>query len=48
MKYLISMECVKKWDVSQRWVAIYCKETRIEGTVQKGRMGSFRLEQKSR
>ena len=38
MEYMTSAECAKKWNVSQRWVAIYCKEGRIEGAVQKGRM----------
>lgn len=26
MEYLTSAECAEKWNVSQRWVAIYCKE----------------------
>lgn len=38
MEYLTSAECAKKWNVSQRWVAIYCKEGRIEGAIQRGRM----------
>lgn len=38
MDYLTSAECAEKWNVSQRWVAIYCKEGRIEGAIQKGRM----------
>lgn len=38
MEYLTSAECAKKWNVSQRWVAIYCKEERIEGAVLRGRM----------
>lgn len=38
MDYLTSAECAKKWNVSQRRVAIYCKEGRIEGAVLKGRM----------
>ena len=38
MEYMTSAECAEKWNVSQRWVAIYCKEGRIEGAVQKGRM----------
>lgn len=33
----ISRVC-KKWNVSQRRVAIYCKEGRIKGAVLKGRM----------
>ena len=38
MEYLTSVECAKKWNVSQWWVAIYCKEGRIEGAFMKGRM----------
>ena len=38
MDYLTTMECAEKWNVSQRWVAIYCKEGRIPGAIQKGRM----------
>ena len=38
MDYLTSAECAKKWNVSQRRVAIYCKEGRIEGTFLMGRM----------
>lgn len=38
MDYLTSAECAKKWNVSQRWVAIYCKEGRIKGAIQRGRM----------
>lgn len=38
MEYLTSAECAEKWNVSQRWVAIYCKEGRIEGAVFRGRM----------
>ncbi len=38
MEYLTSAECAEKWNVSQRWVAIYCKEGRIEGAVLRGRM----------
>lgn len=38
MEYLTSAECAEKWNVSQRWGAIYCKEGRIEGAIQKGRM----------
>jgi len=38
MDYLTSAECAEKWNVSQRWVAIYCKNGRIEGAIQKGRM----------
>lgn len=37
MNYLTSAECAKKWGVSQRRVAIYCKEGRIKGAVMKGR-----------
>ncbi len=38
MEYLTSAECAKKWNVSQRRVAIYCKEGRIDGAVLRGRM----------
>ena len=31
MEYLTSADCAKKWNVSQKRVAIYCKEGRIEG-----------------
>ncbi|MDD3238552.1 MAG: DNA-binding protein [Lachnospira sp.] len=37
MNYLTTAECAKKWKVSQRRVAIYCKEGRIEGAELKGR-----------
>lgn len=47
MEYLTSAECAEKWNVSQRWVAIYCKEGRIEGAIQKGECGSSRLEQRN-
>jgi len=38
MEYLTSAECAEKWKVSQRRVAVYCKEGRIDGAVLKGRM----------
>ena len=38
MDYLTSVECAEKWNVSQKWVAIYCKDGRILGDIQKGRM----------
>lgn len=38
MDYLTSAECAKKWNISQRRVAIYCKEGRIEGAFFMGRM----------
>ena len=38
MEYLTLAECTEKWSASQRWVAIDCKEGRIEGAIQKGRM----------
>ncbi len=38
MDFLTSAECAEKWNVSQRRVAIYCKEGRIEGAVLRGRM----------
>lgn len=33
-----SAEFAEKWNMSQRRVAVYCKEGRIEGAVLKGRM----------
>ena len=38
MEYLTSADCAKKWNISQRRVAIYCKEGRIEGAIMMGRM----------
>lgn len=38
MEYLTSADCAKKWNVSQKRVAIYCKEGRIEGAIMMGRM----------
>ena len=38
MDYLTSAEVAEKWNISQRRVAIYCKEGRIDGAVLKGRM----------
>lgn len=38
MEYLTSAECAEKWKISQRRVAVYCKEGRIDGAVLKGRM----------
>lgn len=29
MEYLTLAECAEKWNVSQSWVAIYCKEGRM-------------------
>ena len=37
MEYLTSAECAKKWNISQRRVAIFCKEGRITGAVMRGR-----------
>ena len=36
MNYLTTAEQAKIWNISQRRVAIYCKEGRIEGAVLKG------------
>lgn len=36
MNYLTTAEQAKVWNISQRRVAIYCKEGRIEGAVLKG------------
>ena len=38
MDYLTTAECAKMWNISQRRVAIYCKEGRIKGAVLRGRM----------
>ncbi len=38
MDYFTSAEIAEQWNISQRRVAIYCKEGRIEGAVLKGRM----------
>lgn len=38
MEYMTSAEFAEKWNISQRRVAIYCKEDRIDGAVLKGRM----------
>ena len=38
MEYLTSAECAEKWQISQRRVAIFCKEGRIAGAVMRGRM----------
>lgn len=38
MEYLTSAECAEIWGVSQRRVAIYCKQGRIEGAVIRGKM----------
>ena len=36
MEYLTTAELAKQWEISQRRVAIYCKEGRFEGAIQKG------------
>ena len=38
MDYLSSAEIAKKWNVSQRRVAVFCKEGRVKGAVLIGRM----------
>lgn len=38
MEYMTSAEFAEKWNISQRRVAVYCKEGRIDGAVLKGRM----------
>ncbi len=38
MNFLTSAECAIKWGISQRRVAIYCKEGRIKGAILRGRM----------
>ena len=47
MEYLTSADCAKKWNVSQRRVAIYCKEGRIEGAIMVGRMWMIPKEEKN-
>lgn len=38
MDYLSSAEIAKKWNVSQRRVAVFCKEGRVKGAVLIGQM----------
>lgn len=38
MDYMTSAEIAKKWNISQRQVAVYCKEGRVKGAALKGRM----------
>ena len=38
MEYLTTAEFAVKWGISQRRVAIYCKEGIIDGAVLKGRI----------
>lgn len=38
MDYVSSAEIAKKWNVSQRRVAVLCKEGRVAGAVLVGRM----------
>ena len=35
MDYLTTAEMAKVWNVSQRWVAILCKQGKIEGAILK-------------
>lgn len=37
MNFLTTAEYAKIWNISQRRVAIYCKEGRIDGAVLKGK-----------
>ena len=37
MEYFTTAEMANKWGITQRRVAIYCKEGRIAGAVLKGR-----------
>ncbi|MCI8991680.1 MAG: helix-turn-helix domain-containing protein [Eubacterium sp.] len=46
MEYLTSAECAEKWNISQRRVAVYCKEGRISGAVMRGRMWMIPLDAK--
>ena len=36
--YMCAKEAAEKWHITQRRVAIYCKEGRIEGAIMMGRM----------
>ncbi len=36
IEYLSTSEIAEKWQVSPRWVQMYCKEKRIEGAIFKG------------
>lgn len=47
MDYMTSAEFAEKWNISQRRVAVYCKEGRIEGAVLKGRMWMIPADAKS-
>lgn len=38
MDYVSSAEIAKKWNISQRRVAVLCKEGRVEGATLVGRM----------
>ncbi|MCB5921808.1 DNA-binding protein [[Ruminococcus] torques] len=38
MDYASSAEMAKKWNVSQRRVAVFCKEGRVDGAILIGRM----------
>lgn len=46
MEYLTSAEIAEKWNVSQRRVAVFCKEGRVDGAVLKGRMWMIPLDAK--
>lgn len=37
MEYYTTAELAEKWGITQRRVAIYCKEGRFEGAILKGR-----------
>jgi len=37
MNFLTTAEYAKLWNISQRRVAIYCKEGRIQGAILKGK-----------
>ena len=37
MTYVTTAELAEKWGITQRRVAIYCKEGRLNGAVLKGR-----------
>ena len=48
MVFLTSAGCAEKWNVTQRRVAIYCKEGRIDGAVFCGRMWMIPRDAKKR
>lgn len=39
MEYLTTVELLKKWGISSRWISILCAEGRIEGAIKKEKPG---------